>query len=538
MEAWGRHEISDLLQTVADGLPAGSALILEVGDRPPFFSRPMVGAPAKGERVSELLLDGQQRLTALWRALRDDYPDAVYFVENPSGPDQDNGDNWGPFIKRVTRWTRDGKTYPLWVDRPEECWAKRDVPVRLLRPDQEAENEAKEWARIAADGDLERILEIRDAVDPLRNRFARFNLPYLSLDVDTPQGVAIDVFVKMNTRTVKLTTFDIVVAQIEAASGESLHDLVEGLRRAAGDLEAYTDPQDVVLPAAALLQDRSPSAAGQLGLEFERVVADWPMLAEGARRTVEFLEQERIWNSQTLATESILPPLIALWASAPEGGDALGNARILLRRYLWRSFFTERYDRGATTAALQDYRALRGVLAGEVQQSEVPCFDNNRYPLPQQEELLAARWPKYKDRLARAVLAVILRGGAYDVADGAEVSREHLVQREYHHLYPVAWFKSQERAEDEAHRALNCVLLTWKTNRTIAAQDPNRYLLARCHATALGEDEIRRRLASHVVEYDWLSNENYDDLLNARASTILRAAAELCQGRPWRPEID
>ena len=62
--------------------------------------------------------------------------------------------------------------------------------------------------------------------------------------------------------------------------------------------------------------------------------------------------------------------------------------------------------------------------------------------------------------------------------------------------------------------------------------------LERCHATTLGEHEIQRRLASHVVQSDWLPNENYEELLDARASTILHAAAELCQGRPWTPEID
>jgi hypothetical protein len=39
-EAWGPREIDDLVQTVVDELPAGAALILEIGDKPPFHSRP------------------------------------------------------------------------------------------------------------------------------------------------------------------------------------------------------------------------------------------------------------------------------------------------------------------------------------------------------------------------------------------------------------------------------------------------------------------------------------------------------------------
>src|SRR5919107_134052 len=65
-EAWGNREVADLLQTVLDELPAGATLILEVGDTSPFKYRPIQAASSGPERLTELLLDGQQRLTALW----------------------------------------------------------------------------------------------------------------------------------------------------------------------------------------------------------------------------------------------------------------------------------------------------------------------------------------------------------------------------------------------------------------------------------------------------------------------------------------
>jgi hypothetical protein len=99
-----------------------------------------------------------------------------------------------------------------------------------------------------------------------------------------------------------------------------------------------------------------------------------------------------------------------------------GNARVLLRKYMWRAFFTDRYERAAATAALQDYRALRKVIAGRADPSIVPCLNETEHPLPVAEALIQARWPKRRDRLARAILLVSLRGGAQDIADGATVS--------------------------------------------------------------------------------------------------------------------
>ncbi len=84
-EAWGSREVSDLVATVRRKLPAGATLILEVGDNVLFISRALVTAPAIGERKPELLLDGQQRVTAPLRALNDNYEGRTYFV--PTAPE-------------------------------------------------------------------------------------------------------------------------------------------------------------------------------------------------------------------------------------------------------------------------------------------------------------------------------------------------------------------------------------------------------------------------------------------------------------------
>lgn len=79
-EAWTHDRVTAVLNNILRELPIGSVLILEIGDNEPFISRPMVGAPSTGERVVEQLLDGQQRLTALWRSLTNNYSERSYFV--------------------------------------------------------------------------------------------------------------------------------------------------------------------------------------------------------------------------------------------------------------------------------------------------------------------------------------------------------------------------------------------------------------------------------------------------------------------------
>jgi hypothetical protein len=114
-EAWGSWEVADLAQTVIDELPAGAVLVLEVGDEPPFRHRPLAGAPDPTERITELLLDGQQRLTALWRALTDDYPDRSYFVDiRDEDADEDGRRDF--LVTHQSRWWRGNQRYPVWCD--------------------------------------------------------------------------------------------------------------------------------------------------------------------------------------------------------------------------------------------------------------------------------------------------------------------------------------------------------------------------------------------------------------------------------------
>jgi hypothetical protein len=534
MEAWGHKQVSDLLRTVLRGLPAGAVLTLEVGDQIPFISRPMVGAPDQGERIAELLLDGQQRLTALWRSLTDHYSDRTYFVQIPEGEfvfDELE-------ILPQTRWERDGQRYPVWADSPQACWERRCIPVRLLNPYESLEAAITTWAENAGNHDPQTVIAIERLIQRLRQRFVQFNLPFLALPVGTRRDVALDVFVKMNTSMAKLTAFDIIVAQTEETTGQSLHDLVKGTIHSCPELIAYDEtPEDTLLSAASLLQDRVPNQTGYFGLDLNRMVTDWPIIKRGVEAAIDFLEEERVLDADRFPTEPALAPIIALWANVPDQPDQLGNSRVLLRRYLWRAFFTERYERAAATAALQDYRALRKAITCSGDAANVPCFDEAQYPLPTAEEIMQAKWPKRRDRLARAVLLVSLRGGAQDIADGATATRDHLKRREHHHLFPVAHLRDQGIEDAEAYRALNCAVITWRTNRTIAAGEPLAYLKARAEAAALGEDEIRRRLATHNISFEALSHMQYRKFLAARAQTTLEAIQNLCNGEQWTPTV-
>jgi hypothetical protein len=73
---WRPPAIADLLRTVARSWPAGSFLLLK-GPQD-FACKPLRGAPPLIKEPTLLILDGQQRITALYQAFGDQAPETYY----------------------------------------------------------------------------------------------------------------------------------------------------------------------------------------------------------------------------------------------------------------------------------------------------------------------------------------------------------------------------------------------------------------------------------------------------------------------------
>lgn len=524
-EAWDHARVTQLFNTILRDLPVGAALILDIGNEEPFISRTLKGAPEKGERVTEHLLDGQQRLTALWRGLHNNYEDRTFFIYF----EHDDETGMPYFVDSLSRYKKplDKEYRPFWANNPVELWKKRMIPLHLFSPELEAQQSFREWSKLAISDANERD-EISDLVASLRQRFATFNLPFMCLPATTPKQTALDVFIKMNTSAEPLSIYDIVVAQVEASMGRSLHDLVSETREVCPIISSYYSPEDLALFGSALLQGRAPANATYMTKDFgTQLLSNWSKFLAGVTRTVSFLEQERVFDAARLPTDVVIPVLVALWGDAPSGLDAEGRARTILRKYMWRAFFSNRYEKSTTSRALVDYNELKPLVMGTGSQKPV-VFNDDIHPLPPVQELIDSGWPVRKDRVARAILALALRHGGLDLADGGAATRENLGRREYHHLFPDAHLQKQGVPDEHIYRSINCALITWRTNRTISAKEPERYLAERRDGTGLGVEEIKARLATHLIPYDAMMDGDYYAFCQSRASLVHEDMTKIC----------
>jgi hypothetical protein len=560
-EAWDRSRICSLIETVIKDLPLGITLILEVGDEEKFISRFLKTAPEIGSRVHEHLLDGQQRLTALWRTFHNNYELETYFIYLKEFDDykideelEDMTAYWrGRYFKK------NGDKYPLWCDDPEETLKRGMIPTQLLRPEA-IQLEIEDWIERATSprepvaggkDELKKFYDfknrVRDCIQALRSVVTNYNLPYLSLPSKTEKSVALAVFINMNTNSKPLSLYDIVVAEVENVMGKPLHDLQDELDKRHPEIARFSPLSDLILTTSALLQGQLPNQRGACDMDKRKMIERWDVMERGLDRMAGFLNNEGIFDEKRLPTNAVLAVIAALYADIPDSGDKRGRDELVLKKYLWHAFFTDRYENSAATHAYSDFKGLQSVISGKPKPdgsafgfNDVPIF--KEYSLVDADELMSVEWPKRANIRARAVLAASSRLGALDFSTSERLDANNVDERHYHHIYPDALLKE---AGVESYRALNCALIKDKTNISIGRKDPLQYLKDRYEWTS--ESIVRERLQSHLIPIKELANGGYEGLsttekdaklkrdfdlfLRKRAELVIKAVILLAEGR-------
>jgi hypothetical protein len=534
-EAWDWKRISSLINTISHNLPLGITLVLEVGEKEQFISRYLSTAPESDNRIFEHLLDGQQRLTALWRVLHNNYEWHTYFIYVPDFDDYGEKESDEEFVFCRGRYLRsNGQRYPLWCDTPEECLKRGMIPTQLLRPE-DIQIEIDEWIKKATEhrkpqniDKLEQFFNwkknISDKIRDLRSVFKNYNLPYLSLPSSTEKDVALDVFINMNTNSKPLSAYDIIVAEVESVKDKSLHDLQNELDEKYPDIKYYFDLSYLILNTSALIQEKLPNKKGLWDMDKSIMVDNWDKMEKGLNEMAAFLHNEGIIDHERLPTNAVLAVIAALFPYIPDKGDERGMHELLLKKYLWSAFFTDRYENAAASHAYYDYIALKRIITtasnengSSYTEADVPVFNRQLHPVSDADELLTAGWPKRDTIRGKAILAV------------ACLLKE---------------------AEIESFRALNCSLIADDTNLNIGRKDPLQYLKERYKWVS--EEIVNERLNSHLIPVTELANGGYencsseferkekikndfDNFMRKRATLMAKAAEELTQGKNIAP---
>lgn len=492
---WDAQATKDLLASVASTFPAGTLLFLQQGSQRHFKPKNFVGAPElNGHDPGVLVLDGQQRLTALYQGLygKGEY---VYFIcledLRGSSPDIEAAISYLSPKKATSRLG----TY-------QDQATSLTFPLALLR-----EPGFEEW--------LDEVLEVRERADAnadtkglkkeLRTIYKQYLKPILDYRfpvVDLPSSTSLDavckIFETINNTGVRLTVFELLVARFWP-QGINLHGLWEQAKDENDLLEEFgVDPYWLLQSICLRSGGAAPSVkrSDVLELSATSINAHWDVVVAGASDVLDLLHNEcGVLGQKWLPYSAVLIPLAAVWDRVQDAtGPERGLARQKVQQYFWAACFTAAFDASPNSAAVKHYQELLKWLDGGPAPEIVRSFDSRFDP----DLLLEARTGQRAQY--RAVMALTLRHRAMDFHSGQPLTANRIRDRKIdaHHVFPRKWLQDRQEGGASPDLILNRALIDKETNRRLQAQGPAEYFKE--STTILGEDQVSKIFGSHLIE--------------------------------------
>ncbi|MFG2332241.1 DUF262 domain-containing protein [Streptomyces sp. NPDC048604] len=533
---WDPSDTQKLLVSIIARYPAGTLLFWEQ-KTPQIKQRKFEGFDDVDLRENAaLVLDGQQRLTSIFRALSGVGPQKFYVDLNalqalhrdhPGSLDASRLDDVILYREANARSVR--KRPPA---NPTEEIKLGLFPLALVESDR-----IEEWLDEMEDTPYlfddwrERRKELRDLIRIYLRPIGNYRFPVVELPESTPLDAVCRIFETLNRTGVKLTVFELLAARFWPA-GVDLREMWDTARQkhpilGSFDVDAYSLLQAVSLLASSQransLGTAKRTASAQrsdvLELKPEELRLYWDRVAQGAARALTFMRDEcGVLAPKWLPYSMMIVPLAAAWNDVEEKRGAENGAALQkIRRFFWCSVFSRNYDQGGNSQAGRDFTDLTSWLSGdEVAPEAVKDFS---FP----EDVLDAARINLQ-ALYKGIMALTLSAGARDFHSGSLLTPEKILQEnvDAHHVFPKKYLEENSSGTN-SELILNRALIDKRTNQSIGSRAPSTYITTM--SEAMGEEEVSSILQSHLLptgEGSPLLADEYDRFLAERKKLVLK----------------
>ena len=549
---WDRYRVEKLLTSLMRFHPIGTLLTIKHNPEECTFKPiALYNSKIDEDQVKRLVLDGQQRLTSMWLAMNDSYPEYKFFIRMSSNQEI-SLDN----VKEVVAINVNAKRNLHLVEATSQ-FQENYVPISILG---NAEL-IKKWCLDIHPTNSANFAELNSSVNELSSQFSAIQISFFELQSDISAEDAINIFLESNRSAFHISPFDIAVAEFDdPTSDQGLRELIDVIdiesdqkRRFFGyELDSRRNKiGNDVLKVACLLTDVKPSNGNMIACKtIDCLRNNWDHVIKAFVCTLDFLEREGIPDRKRLPRDIPLRVLPAVYFRCPvndRNPDFVNLYNRILRAWFWRACITDRYDRQANDRLFEDFGELNELLelgtdTTTIGSSEFGGDNISNTQITSLEHPLKA--PTSSSALSKSIFAVTLRGTPYDFASGKAIRIEEIDKKEYHHLFPKNPKKkfqnlSAKRQREILNHPLNFSLVHEGSNKTFANKDPIDYLNERFNKSGVKEAEMRNYLKDSVIPFDELyveSNyQNYKTFIKARGAWVIEAIKRLLQGTDWRP---
>lgn len=535
---WEDGRIQALIASITNNYPIGAAMFLEYGNENVRFKyRTIEGAPETSVVPSDLILDGQQRLTSIYSALYNPAPVHTrtdkggeiyryYYIDIKKALDSscDRVDAIFSVPKNKIITSDFGRKIELDLSDREKEFEQRRFPLNIILNFTEVQNWQNQYYAYW-NYDREVIQEFTDFNTKIIIKTMQYKMPVIALGKDTPKEAVCQVFENVNTGGVSLTVFELVTAVFAMDDFELRKDWDE--RQAlyfTGDLLSVISATDF-LTACTLLasykNDKTVSCKKKdvLNLSLMDYQSYADDLTKGFIEAEKMLQEERIFGKKDLPYSTQLIPLAVLCTLLADGNKIKAtNVKNKIKQWYWCGVFGELYGGANETRYVND---VVGVMDWVSDDKKVPRTVQESYFNP-------VRLLTLQSRLSAAykgIMALVLKNHCKDFISGREMDFTVYKSEnpDIHHVFPKSYCEKQRYPKEKWNSIVNKTPITYSTNREIGGVAPSQYLTKIEAKGQVNSEVLNEYLESHWLDVESCREDNFDKHIVYRAKKLLDA---------------
>ena len=535
---WEDGRIKALIASITNNYPVGAAMFLEYGnDNIRFKYRVIEGVTATDVIPTELILDGQQRLTSIYSSLysrnavhtRTDKGKKIfryYYIDIKKACDPNCDRVDAIFSVPETRiiTSNFGRDIELDLSDRTKEFENKMFPLNLILDFPEEQNWQNEYYAFY-NYNQEIIKEFTEFNKKIIMQTLQYKIPVISLGKDTPKEAVCQVFENVNTGGVSLTVFELVTAIFAMDDFELRKDWEE--RKAKyfdGDLLSCITATDFLTACTLLSTYKKGGTVSckkkdvlNLSLKDYNNFAD--ALSEGFVEAEKILQEERVFSNKDLPYSTQLIPLAALCTLLSNGNRIkVTNIKNKIRQWYWCGVFGELYGGANETRYVND---VVGVMNWIENNGNIPKTIQESYFNPTRLLTLQSR----QSAAYKGIMALILKNHCKDFISGREMDftvykSENI---DIHHIFPKSYCEKNKLPKEKWNSVVNKTPISYSTNREIGGVAPSEYLKKIEEKGQVDYNSLNDYLQTHLIDVSAARSNDFEKHIVLRAKLLLDA---------------
>ena len=356
-----------------------------------------------------------------------------------------------------------------------------------------------------------------------------YKLPVITLGKDTPREAVCKVFENVNTGGVPLTVFELVTATYATyefdlrKDWETCRDIIWGRGEPLVTDVMHGVDETAFLTAITLYTTYHASSMTTckkkdvLALEYEDYKKNRDAVLDGYKMARKFLFSQYVFRMRDLPYTTQLIPLSAICAEIGRNVFNQPQTQNILSQWFWCGIMGEMYGGANETRYANDMEDVVAAIRG--QESQNRTVNAAWFSATRLISLQTRNSAAYK-----GIMALVYRESCRDFMKGTTIDIVKSMDEapDIHHIFPEAYCTSMAYPKEKWNSIVNKTPLLPESNRQIGGEAPSVYSKKIIKQAQIDEEQLKIRVESHLVNYDYFIKDDFNNYFVERAKAILK----------------